>query len=173
MSDGPPESHDLPPVSDWVEADLVTAVLTASRVLVAISARSLGDVADSVTLPLFRTLVVLHTRGPMTPSALAEQVAVSPSTLAGMIERLEVDGMVVSQAAELDRGRREAIVTLTEQGARTVTEVTERRRAEIARIVAAMPPNDRAGLVVALHSFARAASEPQAGPYRQPDLLGW
>ena len=43
---------------------IVDAVLTASRVLVAVAARSLGDVADEVTMTQYRTLVVLASRGP-------------------------------------------------------------------------------------------------------------
>ena len=38
--------------------ELVTAVLTASRVLVSVSARSLAGVEDVVTVTQFRTLVV-------------------------------------------------------------------------------------------------------------------
>ena len=46
-----------------VRRDLVVdAVLNASRVLVAVAARSLGDVAEEVTLTQYRTLVVLASR---------------------------------------------------------------------------------------------------------------
>ena len=37
---------------------VVDAVLSASRVLVAVAARSLGDAAEEVTLTQYRTLVV-------------------------------------------------------------------------------------------------------------------
>ncbi|GAA4967825.1 hypothetical protein GCM10023238_39660 [Streptomyces heliomycini] len=47
---------------DDVEA-VTRAVLTASRLLVAVSARSLTAVEDRVTLPQFGWLVVLSTRG--------------------------------------------------------------------------------------------------------------
>ena len=43
---------------------LVESVLTASRVLVGIAARSLSDAQDEVTLPQYRTLVVLQAKGP-------------------------------------------------------------------------------------------------------------
>lgn len=42
---------------------MVTALLTASRLLVAVSARSLAAVEESLTLPQFRMLVVLDSRG--------------------------------------------------------------------------------------------------------------
>ena len=43
---------------------VVDAVLTASRVLVAVAARSLAEVAEEVTLTQYRSLVVLASRGP-------------------------------------------------------------------------------------------------------------
>ncbi|MFI9274894.1 MarR family winged helix-turn-helix transcriptional regulator [Kitasatospora sp. NPDC052896] len=158
------------PSRSGVEEDLVTAVLTASRVLVAISARSLGGVAEALTLPQFRMLVVLHSRGAMSMSRLAEQLAVNPSTALRMIERLVAAGMVVRETSEHDR--REVRIELTDEGARTVAEATERRRAEIARVVGAMPEEQRSGLVTALYAFAEAGGEP-AAPAKQPDLLGW
>ena len=49
-------------------------------------------------------------------------------------------------------------------------ETTDRRRTEIARIVAAMPAADRRGLVDALRAFADAGAEPSAKPVTH---LGW
>jgi hypothetical protein len=43
---------------------MVDAVLSASRVLVAIAARSLADAGEEVTLTQYRSLVVLASRGP-------------------------------------------------------------------------------------------------------------
>ncbi|WP_395293057.1 MarR family winged helix-turn-helix transcriptional regulator [Kitasatospora hibisci] len=162
-------SRDRP--SGPVEEDLVTAVLTASRVLVAISARSLGEVAEALTLPQFRMLVVLHSRGPMSMSRLAELLAVNPSTAMRMIERLVAAGVVAREVSPGDR--REVRITLTEAGVRTVVDATDRRREEISRIVAAMPAKQRTGLVDALQAFAEAGGEPSAPDRNPADLLGW
>ncbi|BBJ46050.1 hypothetical protein SSPO_087680 [Streptomyces antimycoticus] len=51
------------PASESDAEAMVTALLTASRLLVAVSARSLAAVEDSLTLPQFRMLVVLDGRG--------------------------------------------------------------------------------------------------------------
>ena len=59
---------------------MVDAVLTASRVLVAVAARSLADAGEEVTLTQYRSLVVLASRGPQSVAALAEAVAVTPPT---------------------------------------------------------------------------------------------
>jgi hypothetical protein len=57
-------------------------LVSASRALVAIAARSLGRVEDQVTLPQYRALVVLSTRGALRPVDLAEALDVMPSTCA-------------------------------------------------------------------------------------------
>jgi DNA-binding MarR family transcriptional regulator len=148
--------------------ELVTAVLTASRALVGVSARSLAEVEDTVTITQFRTLVVLDNLGHINLLALAEELDVNSSTAMRMIDRLLVAGLVTRQ--ENPDNRREVLLGLTADGTRLVETVTRRRRAEIAKIVTAMPAERRAELVTALHSFADAASEPLARP---PSTLGW
>jgi hypothetical protein len=53
--------------------------------------------------------------------------------------------------------------------------VTERRQAEITKIVAAMPDEHRGHMVRALQAFADAAGEPQVDPtpYTSLGLPGW
>ena len=148
--------------------DLVTAVLTASRALVGVSARSLAEVEGTVTITQFRTLVVLDNLGPINLNALADELDVNSSTAMRMIDRLLVAGLVTRE--ENPDNRREVLLGLTAEGARLVQTVTRKRRAEIAQIVTAMPLERRTELVAALHAFADAASEPLA---RHPSTLGW
>jgi DNA-binding MarR family transcriptional regulator len=147
------------PVPHQDDVDAVTeAVLTASRLLVAVSARSLAAVDESITLPQFRMLVVLSGRGPLKVTSLADFLAVNPSTATRMIDRL-VAADLVSRAAN-PASRRELVVSLTTAGAEVVHEVTERRRREITRIVTRMPSATRTGLVRALTAFTEAGDEP-------------
>jgi DNA-binding MarR family transcriptional regulator len=145
--------------------EVVTAVLTASRLLVAVSARSLALVEDTLTLPQFRMLVVLDARGALSLTRLAEHLAVNPSTAMRMADRLVTIGAVARRGNQADR--REVRLELTEAGRRTVTEATARRRAEIASVVAAIPEDQRADLVRALRTFAVAGGEPPALPPEQ------
>jgi DNA-binding MarR family transcriptional regulator len=157
----PPDPE--PPDPEPTDVDqVVTAVLTASRLLVAVSARSLASVEDTLTQPQFRMLVVLDSRGGMSLSRLAEHLAVNPSTAMRMADRLAAIGMVTRRESEADR--RSIRLALTEAGRRTVADVTTRRRAEIAGIVAAIPAGQRADLVRALHTFSVAGGEPSATP---------
>ena len=140
-------------------ADAVTdAVLTASRLLIAVSARSIAAVDESITLAQFRLLVALSTRGAVNLSMLADQLGVNPSTATRMIDRLIAAGLVSRETNPTSR--REVVVALTEPGAVAVRQVTTRRRREIARIVGRMPVEQRRGLVDALEAFADASGEP-------------
>jgi DNA-binding MarR family transcriptional regulator len=154
---------------DDIEA-VTSAVLTASRLLVAVSARSLAAVEDSVTLPQFRMLVILDGHGPVKLASLAELLAVNPSTALRMVERLLTAGLVDRQVnPEI---RREISLQLTESGRRVVADVTSRRREEIARVVTRLEPAQRLALVEALAAFAEAGGEqPVTGIERIP--LGW
>lgn len=156
------------------DVDAVTrAVLTASRLLVAVSARSLAEVEDRVTLPQFRMLVVLSTRGATKLVVLADLLQVAPSTAMRMVDRLIAAGLADRQVNP--NNRRETMLTLTHEGRRTVADVTARRRAEIAAIVERLAPEQRGALVGALTAFNEAGGEPPApeADDAEPYPLGW
>lgn len=141
------------------DVDTITdAVLTASRLLVAVSARSIAAVDDSITIPQFRLLVVLESRGHSKLATLAEHLGVNPSTATRMVDRLVAGGLVSREANP--ESRRELLVGLTEVGASVVRAVTDHRRAEVSRIVGRMPADARHGLVQALSAFTEAGGEP-------------
>ncbi|MEU6807802.1 MarR family transcriptional regulator [Streptomyces sp. NPDC046831] len=162
-------------VGDVVDdADAVTrAVLTASRLLVAVSARSLAAVEDRVTLAQFRMLVVLSTRGATKLVALADLLQVAPSTAMRMVDRLIAAGLADRQVNP--DNRRETLLRLTAEGRHTVADVTARRRAEIATIVERLGARQRAALVTALTAFNEAGGEPPVPAARDADVypLGW
>lgn len=137
--------------------DLATAVLTASRVLIGISARSLAGVEDSLTLTQFRTLVVLQGHGGCTLRVLADGLGVNASSAMRTVDRLVTADLVVRRGNPDDR--REVRLELTAAGADLVRTVTLLRRRRIATIVRRMPAEHQAWLVAALQSFAQAAGE--------------
>ncbi|MCU1396629.1 MAG: transcriptional regulator, MarR family [Ilumatobacteraceae bacterium] len=148
-------------------AAVTDAVLLASRALVAVAARSLATVDAQVTLPQFRALVVVSTRGPQHVGELAEALAIHPSTATRMCDRL-VSKKLVRRALERDN-RRETSISLTPAGRALVDEVTEIRRAEIASIVGRVPTDAREPMITALTAFADAAGELP----RSTSALGW
>jgi DNA-binding MarR family transcriptional regulator len=143
--------------------DLVTVMLTASRALVAVSVKSLAEAEDAVTLTQFRTLVVLESNDRINLNGLAETLGVNSSTAMRMIDRLLAADLVTRR--DNPANRREVVLGLTPQGQNLVRKVTARRRAEIARIVKAMPHDQRDAMVSALRAFTEAAGEPDAAPF--------
>jgi len=167
-----PEQEIPPGAMDDVDA-VTRAVLTASRLLVAVSARSLAEVEERVTLPQLRMLVVLSTRGATKLVALADLLQVAPSTAMRMVDRLIDAGLADRQANP--GNRRETLLQLTEEGRRTVEDVTARRRSEIAAIVGRLRPTERLALIEALNAFNEAGGEPPVAAQDDPapHPLGW
>ncbi len=148
------------PAGAMDDVDVVTrAVLNASRLLVALSARSLAEVEERVTLPQFRMLVVLSTRGATKLVALADLLQVAPSTAMRMVDRLIAAGLA-DRHLNPDN-RRETLLQLTEEGRRTVEDVTARRRTEITAIVERLRPVQRLALMESLAAFNEAGESPR------------
>jgi DNA-binding MarR family transcriptional regulator len=147
------------------DEDVVDAVISASRALVAVAARSLAGV--EVTLAQYRALVVLASRGAQRAADLAVALDVNPSTATRMCDRLAAKGLIIRDHPAGDRRALE--IAITPEGASLVGAVTLRRRAEVARIVASMPVSGRPALIRALRAFADAAGEVP----EQDWSLGW
>src|ERR1700732_800625 len=135
------------PVDDSLDA-LTDALLVASRLLVGISAHSIALVDETITIPQFRTLVILSNRGPVNLATLASLLGVQPSATGRMVDRLVAAGLI--DRLPHPTSRRELLAALTKRGREVVHEVTAHRRGEIASIVEKMPPAERHGLVRAL-----------------------
>jgi DNA-binding MarR family transcriptional regulator len=86
-----------------VSSDAVEALLSASRALVGIAARSVADVDPDVTLPQYRALVVLASRGPQKVADIAAELGVAPSTGTRMCDRLIRKGLIRRHRLSTDR----------------------------------------------------------------------
>ncbi|MEO8696346.1 MAG: MarR family transcriptional regulator [Acidimicrobiales bacterium] len=139
------------------DSSAADALLVASRVLVAVAARSIASVDTDVTLPQYRALVVLHTRGPQNAGVFSEILGIHPSTATRLCDRL-IAKRLVRRSPSPNSGR-EVILSLTKRGDSLVRHVTDIRRAEIERIVERVPARTRPSIVTALTAFGRAAGE--------------
>jgi DNA-binding MarR family transcriptional regulator len=140
------------------DADIVIeAVMAATRLLMGLSSRSIAAVDESITLPQFRLLSTLHAQGALKLSSLADYLEVNPSTATRMIDRLIGSNLVSRQVNP--NSRREIMVELTRTGTSVVNKINEKRRSEIAAVVARMPRNTRGALVEALDAFNDAGSD--------------
>lgn len=150
--------HGLTVTEEAVGAErFVDAVMSASRALVAVAARSIAQTDDSLTLPQFRTLVVLTAHGPMTVGGLADELGVHSSTVTRMCDRLVARRLVVRGKAP--ESRREILVRLLPAGRRVVRDVSRSRRRAIGQIVAKVPTEHHASMIAALEAFSDAAGE--------------
>ncbi len=145
------------PPATATEPSIVDAVLSASRVLVAIAARSLADAGEEVTLTQYRALVVLASRGPQGVAALADVLAVTPPTASRLCDRLVRKGLVRRRTERHDR--RQVRMTLSESGRRLVDAVTARRRVELALLLDAISTEEQRSVAAALRRLAQGAGE--------------
>lgn len=144
------------PTDDPFDA-ITDALLVVSRVLVAVSARSIADVDDTLTIPQFRSLVLLSNVGPVNVRTLAQLLRLHPSSTRRILESLITAGLIVRQT---DSGsHRHDVADVSWRGRRVVNAVTARRRDAIAEIVAVMPPHRRHHLVRAPTAFADAREQ--------------
>lgn len=147
--------------------DAVDALLSASRALVGLAARSLAGVHE-VTLPQFRALVVLEVTGSLTVGELAERLAIHPSTATRLCDRLVAKDLIRRLERSVDR--RGVDIVLAEPGRRLVEEVTERRHRDLAAIAGRMSESRLKQAISALNAFAQAAGEtPEASLFGWPD----
>ena len=143
---------------------VLDAVVAGSRVLVAISTRSLSATAHDVTLPQCRALATLGQLGPQNLVGLAGALGVQPSTATRMCDRLIEKGLVRRDPA--DRG---VSLQLTDAGTNLVRKITSARRKDLAAIVARMSESEREELVRCMEAFHQAAGEPGERDW----ALGW
>ncbi len=78
-----------------------------------IHSRKLSTQYD-ITIPQLISLLAIMNNGPLTIVSLAKDVHLSPSTLVGVIDRLERKALVVRERDNIDR--RKVRIHLTEQG---------------------------------------------------------
>jgi len=142
-------------------------ILTASRALVGIAARSLADLETDVTLQQYRALVLLAQFGERRMTELANALAIHPSTTSRLCDRLAAKGLIDRGPAQ--DSRREVVVGLTVTGRTVIDSVTKARQREIASIASKIPAGERAGLLHAFEIFATAAGELPDEAWK----LGW
>ncbi len=147
--------------------ELMDSVLSASRALLAVAARSLAQVSDDVTLAQYRALVEIASRGPLRLVELAQALHVERSTATRMCDRLVRRGLVSRR--RLTDDRRAVRISLTPAGRELIVAVTGHRRSELEQILVRMPASDQAMVVKALRAFAQAAGEVP----EQSWTLGW
>ena len=94
--------------ADESVAGTTHTLLAASRALVGVAARSLGAIEDSITLPQYRALVLLASRGEENVGVLADALAIHPSTATRLCDRLARKGLIERNTSAESRQRSHA-----------------------------------------------------------------
>lgn len=125
--------------------------MAASRTMTAIVARSLNGVAEQITVPQLRVLVLLSARGPMNLSAVARHLDVNPSNASRTCDQLVASGRVSREPDAQDR--RLTVLRLTPDGTRFVEGILTARRRLFEEVVSQMSADDQAFLARGLEAF--------------------
>jgi DNA-binding MarR family transcriptional regulator len=137
----------------------IDALLTACRLLVGISARSLAAVEDRVDLVQVRILTVIASRHSVTVSELAAAVGLHLSRASRACDRLAEQDWI-ERADDPDDGR-SVLLVLTDAGRAIVAEVAQARRAALQPALRRLGAEHRAALTTALERFTAEAGEPK------------
>jgi len=155
-----PDAVQQPP--DPSRERLAAALAVAAEALAEMVTRALAQPEPGLTPGQFRALVLLVTRGPQRIVDVSADLGVVSSSGTRLSERLVRRGLVARGPSGTDR--RAVRLTLTPAGRRLVEQVLDRRRADLDRVVAAVPQALHAPLADALAALARAAAPPPDDP---------
>lgn len=133
------------------------AVLSATRALAGLAARTIAEVSAEVSLAQYRVLVLLHGGGPMTMGSLAAILDVNPSTVTRTCDALVDKGLIRRRTSQ--DNRRTVIAELTSRGHKLVDGVMDHRRGLIDDVLDRMSPPAQRRLARSMAEFAEAAGE--------------
>lgn len=142
--------------------------MLAAQALVGVTAQSVAEVEDLVTLPQLRVLVLVASRGALNLQALALAMGVHPSNATRACDRLVAAGLLRRGESSVDR--RNLVLVLTDDGQQLVDAMVQRRRRAVARVLGQVPMTRRRTLAAAMRAFGLAAGEAPAGSAWK---LGW
>lgn len=141
--------------------ETMQTVVRAARIFAAVTAESIAQAGDRVTLPQLRVLVLASTSSELNNNAVAEALGVHISNASRICDRL-VQAQLLSRR-DSPSDRRHVQLTLTPKGAALVAAVDDHRRAIFNRTLAGMDEGQQAGLAAALQRFIEVAEEQLQG----------
>ena len=138
-----------PDPSSKTSAEELSAFEAATRDLVGLALSSVDEL--EVSLPQYRLLLLLESRGRASSTQCAEALGVVGSSVTRLADRLHASGHLLRSA---DPDNRSAVVLeLTSTGRRVVREVTRRRRRRLREVLDCIDPPARASCAAVLHEL--------------------
>lgn len=142
--------------------------MLAAQALIGVTAQSVAEVEELVSLPQLRVLMLVASRGALNLQALAQAMGIHPSNATRACDRLVAAGLLRRRESSVDR--RNLVLGLTDDGQQLVDAMVQRRRRAVAGVLGQVPPTRRRALAAAMRTFGLAAGElPAGGAWK----LGW
>lgn len=142
-----------------------------SLAMTAIVASTLADLAETVSVPQLRILVLLHLGGPANLVAIARHLGVDRSNVSRPADRLVAAGLAERMTDEADR--RSVVLSLTASGRRLVDSVMDRRREILGGLVGRLQEADRTALRQGVDALLRLVDDSESGAITRGPLLRW
>lgn len=101
-----------------------------------------------VTVPQLSCLLLVAEAGPVTLKALAERVDLTAGTVVGIIDRLEMKGLVQRTRSQTDR--RQVQISITQDGRSLAARAPSPLQDRLARALDGLPSADRASIAESL-----------------------
>ena len=141
------EGLNAPPVpSDRYELRLLQSLRRIIRNIEIHSHRLIQK--SRVTGPQLACLLALGKDGPLTGTALAKRVYLSPSTVVGIVDRLEEKGLLIRTRSACDR--RQVLLALTDTGRKLTEESPSLLQDTLADRFKELPELEQASILLAL-----------------------
>lgn len=107
--------------------------------------------SHKITGPQLGCLAAIKENGPLTTTKLAQAIYLSPSTIVGIIDRLEEKGLVVRQRGRKDR--RQVQICLTEDGEQLLVRAPSALQDTLAEALKNLPELEQVSITLALEKI--------------------
>ncbi|MBN2644864.1 MAG: MarR family transcriptional regulator [Desulfuromonadaceae bacterium] len=104
-----------------------------------------------ITGPQLACLLAIQEKGPLTGGNLARAVYLSPSTIVGIVDRLEEKGLVLRQRSRTDR--RQVQLSITDEGRQLIAEAPSLLQDTLAQALTALPESEQVSITLALEKL--------------------
>ena len=140
----------------------MAAALAVLRTMVRIADTTVKDITAELTLTQFRALREVVERTPVTMIVVAQALGINPSSVTRACEKLAALGLLARAQNPLNK--REILLAPTTRGRQVVEQVTDDRRAALARILDRLDAETRAAVTTAFEDFAAASAAADRHP---------
>ena len=130
------------------------------------------SIQHDITAPQLIALLAVEEKGPLTLASISKEVHLSPSTLVGIIDRLEAKGYVLRERSEEDR--RQVLISMTKQGKSFAKQAPSPLQETLAEALGDLTPLEQATISLSLERVVELmeAKELDAAPILQTGVIG-